>query len=72
MVQKLTVPKKENCETPHMSEAAYVDGQWRVLGEAVARLSEVRFGNVNFRLEDGRFTGLIEIRYTLHVEDQNK
>lgn len=55
-----------------MSDAA--DLNWRVIAEAVARQAKkdtgLEFGNVSFRIDNGRPSGLIEIRRTIKFEQE--
>lgn len=44
--------------------------EWKVVGDAVARKAAIGFGNVTFRIEDGKFTGLVEIRETLKTDKE--
>jgi hypothetical protein len=46
-----------------------VDEQWRQIGDIIAFHSGIGWGNVTFRIENGRFSGLIEVRETLKVKD---
>jgi len=46
-----------------------LDEQWRQIGDIVAFRSGVGWGNVAFRIENYRFSGLIEVRETLKVKE---
>ncbi len=46
-----------------------IQDQWQQVGDIVAMLSRVGWGNVAFRIENFRFSGLIEVRETLKVKD---
>jgi len=47
-----------------------ISEQWRAVGDAAAILAHIQYGNVTFRVQEGRFTGLVEIRETLKIEEK--
>lgn len=42
--------------------------QWYALGRSVAVLAPILFGNVTFRIENGKYSGLVEWRETHKTE----
>lgn len=47
------------------------EAQWEAVCEAATRLAGIKWGNVSIRIEDGRPTGLVEIRETIKLRKSN-